>query len=352
VKPLVSIQYLRAAAALAVVVYHASQWGLGVIDIGRAGVDLFFVISGVIMWKVTGAREGSPAAFVWRRLTRVAPLYWLVTLILTGVALVWPDFLANVHPAVGHVLLSLAFIPHFDPKGLPFPLYAPGWSLNYEAFFYLLFAAVLFAPRRRQAAMVCGALFLVVAAGFILDDPIYQLGANPMLFQFAAGVAIANLSEMNGLPGRRGGWLLITAGVAGLAVPAALGVFSEFWRPFLWGAPAALIVAGAMAIEGDGGVPHVPVLVALGEASYALYLIHEPAEAVIGHTLGTTNPWLFYPVAVTAALGAGLACHRWIERPLTAWMRSFALRPRGDCADGRTMPDRSPPSPSRAGRVW
>jgi len=351
-KPLVSIQYLRAAAALAVVVYHASQWGVGVIDIGRAGVDLFFVISGVIMWKVTGVREGSPGAFVWRRLTRVAPFYWLVTLVLTGVALVWPDFLDNVHPAVGHVLLSLAFIPHFDPKGLPFPLYAPGWSLNYEAFFYLLFAAVLFAPRRRQAALVCAGLFLTVAAGFILNDPVYQLGANPMLFQFAAGVAIANLSEINGLPGRRGGWLLVAAGVAALAVPAALGVFSEFWRPFLWGAPAALIVAGAMAIEGDGGVPQIPALAALGEASYALYLTHEPAEAVIGHTLGTGNVWLFYPLAIAASVAAGLACHRCVEGPLTAWTRTLVFRPAGDYADGKTAPDRSPPSPSRAGRAW
>ena len=351
-KPLVSIQYLRAAAALAVVIYHASQWGGAVIDIGRAGVDLFFVISGVIMWKVTGANERSPGGFIWRRLTRVAPFYWLTTLILTGVALVWPDFLANLHPATGHVLLSLAFIPHFDPKGLPFPLYAPGWSLNYEAFFYLLFAGALFAPRRRQAAIVCGALFLVVAAGFILDDPYYQLGANPMLFQFAAGVAIANLSEMGGLPGRRGGWLLIAAGTAGLAVPAALGVFSEVWRPFLWGVPAALIVAGAMAIEGSGETPRIPALAGLGEASYALYLTHEPVEALVGHALGAANPWLFYSVAVAAAVAAGLTCHRWVERPLTAWMRSAgSLIPGRDYADGRTAPDRSPPSPSRAGRV-
>src|SRR5580698_6430940 len=64
VKPLVSIQYLRALAALAVAVYHASQWRPGhLIDLGRAGVDVFFVISGVIMWKVTGAAEHAPGVF-------------------------------------------------------------------------------------------------------------------------------------------------------------------------------------------------------------------------------------------------------------------------------------------------
>ncbi|HEY5290264.1 MAG TPA: acyltransferase [Caulobacteraceae bacterium] len=350
-KPLLSIQYLRAAAALGVVGYHAAQWRSGGFDVGRAGVDLFFVISGVIMWKVTGTNEGSPSAFVWRRFTRVAPFYWLVTLAMTGVALAWPMVLANIHPAVGHVFLSLAFIPHLDPKGLPFPLLAPGWSLNYEAIFYLVFAAALFAPRRRQAAFVCGGLFLIVAAGFILDDPIYILGANPMLFQFAAGVAIANLAEMGALPGRRGGWGLIALGIAALALPAMLGLFSEFWRPFIWGIPAALIVAGALAVEDDGGTPRLLALAALGDASYALYLIHEPAEALVGHVLGAAPAWLFYPTAIATSVAAALACHRWIERPLTAWARSV-FRPGRGSADGRTEPGRSPPSPSRAGKVW
>jgi exopolysaccharide production protein ExoZ len=348
VKPLLSIQYLRALAALAVAVYHASQWRPGhLIDAGRAGVDVFFVISGVIMWKVTGASEQAPGVFVWRRVTRVAPLYWLITLALTAVALFWPDFLDNVHPDAGHVLLSLAFIPHMDPKGLPFPLYGPGWSLNYEAFFYLLFAAVLTAPRARQALLVCGALAFTVVLGVLLGDPVYQLGANPMLLQFAAGVAIARFQERGALPGRKGGWLLIAFGLVGFAVSVLPGLFSELWRPFIWGAPAALLVAGALAVETDHGVARIPALLALGEASYAIYLTHEPVQAIVGHTLGASNPWLFYPLALTATLIAGLACHRWIERPLTAWARTL-IRP-ARAVGGRTGPDQSPPSPSPAG---
>jgi exopolysaccharide production protein ExoZ len=348
-KTLLSIQYLRAAAALAVVVYHASQWGGPVLDVGRAGVDVFFVISGVIMWTVTGRAERAPGRFLWRRFTRVAPFYWLVTLALTAVALVWPDFLDNVHPETGHVLLSLAFIPHMDPKGQPFPLYGPGWSLNYEAFFYLLFGAALLAPRRRQAVIVCGALAATVAGGILLTDPVYQLGANPMLLQFAAGVAIARLAEMRMLPGRRGGWALIVAGFVAFAVPAAFGIFSELWRPLLWGAPAALLVAGAVAVEADGGAPDWPFLALLGDASFALYLTHEPAQALVAHTLGWSQPWLFRPLAIVAAIAAGLACHKWIEKPLTAGLRRAPnLRPGRAPADGRTAPDQSPPSPSQA----
>lgn len=321
VKRLASIQYLRAIAVSGVMLFHAFQWRTSAFNVGRAGVDLFFVISGVIMWRITAQREGRPAAFLWARLTRVAPLYWLVTLTMAAVAVLWPAFLPNVHPGLSHLLLSLAFVPHLDPTGLPFPLLPPGWTLNYEAIFYLVFAAALFAPRRRQAWIVVAVLFLIVAAGLILDDPVYILGANPLLWEFAAGIAVAILVETDAAPHPRGGWTLIAAGFAGLAVPALLGQFSELGRPFIWGIPAGVIVFGALALERAEVSPDWPWLASLGDASYATYLVHLPAQALVAHTLGTTNEWLFVPTALAVSIAAGVACHRWLETPLIAWVR-------------------------------
>ncbi|HEY2482610.1 MAG TPA: acyltransferase [Caulobacteraceae bacterium] len=326
-KRLASIQYLRAIAVVGVALFHAFQWRGAGFNVGRAGVDLFFVISGVIMWRITAEREGRPAAFLWARLTRVAPLYWLVTLAMAAVAALWPAFLPNVHPGLSHLLLSLAFVPHLDPKGLPFPLLPPGWTLDYEAIFYLVFAAALLAPRRRQAWIVVAALFFIVAAGLILDDPVYILGANPLLWEFAAGIAAAILAEAGVVPARRGAWALIAVGFAGLAVPALLGLFSELARPFIWGLPAAAIVFGAVALERAVASPTWAPLARLGDASYAVYLVHLPVQAVVAHTLGTANSWLFVPAALAASIGAGLACHRWVETPLIAWARSAASRP-------------------------
>jgi exopolysaccharide production protein ExoZ len=302
-----------------VVAFHACQWRAGGFNVGRAGVDVFFVISGVIMWRITAGER--PGRFLWRRVTRVAPLYWLITLVMAAIAVAWPTFLANVHPALGHLLLSLAFIPHFDPTGRPFPLLPPGWTLSYEAIFYLVFTAALFAPRRRQAAIVCAALFAIVAAGIVLDDPAYILGANPILLEFAAGIAVALLSRARVLPGRWAAAGLILAGLAGLAVPAMLGAFSELGRPFIWGIPAAMIVGGALGAEDHGGVPRLRPLEMLGDASYALYLVHLPVQALVAHTLGVTHDAVFIPAALTASIAAGLACHVWIERPLIAWAR-------------------------------
>ena len=151
-RPWVSIQHLRAIAALSVALFHACQWSQIDFGIGAAGVDLFFVISGFVMWTVTAGREAAPLTFLRRRVIRVAPLYWIVTLALVAGALVFPQRFPEVEPRADHILLSLAFIQHMNPAGQPFPILAPGWTLNYEAVFYLVFASTLILPVRRRIA--------------------------------------------------------------------------------------------------------------------------------------------------------------------------------------------------------
>jgi len=320
-----SIQYLRAAAALAVVTYHALQWlPEGGFDVGRAGVDVFFVISGFIMWTIT-ARSGIGArAFLWRRFTRVAPAYWAITLVVAAACAAWPPFLPQVHPTVSHIALSLAFIQHRDPVGLPFPLLPPGWTLNYEALFYLVFAACLFLPETRRLWAVCLALAAMALAGTFVFQGVYELGANPMLLQFAAGVLIARAAQADALPGVAGGWAMIALGVGALAAMQAAGFLNELWRPLLWGVPALLIVMGAVAIEMRGPVFASASLKALGDASYAIYLAHVPASAVVAHVLGHDRALVLAPACVVASVAAGLAWRAFVEKPLIQGLRSLA----------------------------
>jgi len=321
-KTILSIQYLRAAAALAVVTYHILQWRSGGFEEGRAGVDVFFVISGVIMWRITADRPPRPWVFLWGRLTRVAPAYWIATLLLAAIALAWPAFLPKVKPHLGHLLLSLAFIPHFDPMGLPFPLLAPGWTLSYEAGFYLVFAAALALGPGYRAIVVTGALLAIVVAGFVLPDPAYILGANPMLLEFAAGVWLGKLSATRGdALTKPWGILLLTGGLAALAVMDLAGWHSELWRPLLWGVPATMIVGGALTLEARGAVAPSKPLLALGAASYSIYLFHPMAVAAVAHALGERRGWLFIPLALAAAVAAGLAARLAVEKPATALCR-------------------------------
>jgi exopolysaccharide production protein ExoZ len=321
---LLTIQYLRGAAALAVTLYHALQWADGGFDVGRAGVDVFFVISGLIMWRVTTGRRTSPAAFLARRATRVAPHHWLFARHVGAIALVWRGFLPEVVPDWRHLGLSLAFVPHFDPIGRPFPLLPPGWTLNYEAAFYVLFAAALLLPGQFRAIGVTLGLGVLVAAGFLLQDPVYTLGGNPMLLQFAAGVWLGVATDSRALPGRPWGMALLLLGLGIFAALQISGFVNELWRPLIWGGPATLLVMGALSVEADGGAPMLPGALALGDASYALYLVHLPATALIAHTLGWRNTSLFVTASLAFSVASALACHAWVEKPLIALIRRTA----------------------------
>jgi exopolysaccharide production protein ExoZ len=241
-----------------------------------------------------------------------------------------------------HIGMSFAFIQHHDPRGLPFPVLPPGWSLDFEAAFYALFTLVLFAPVEVRFRLIVGALFAVMLFGFI-DTPAYELGANPMMLQFVAGAWLARRAELGRRIGARTGLLLAACGAALLAAMWLADFRSDLFRPLLWGAPAAMIVAGALALEPWIAAHASAALLALGNASYAIYLCHFVTVDLTARAIGVQRPWLFVPLAAAISIGAGLGFHRLVERPLIAGARRlpalFArlrLAPRGEAAPQQT----------------
>ena len=327
---LLSIQYLRALAALSVVAFHACQWARIDFDIGSAGVDVFFVISGFIMWRTTEKGGVSPAEFLRRRAIRIVPLYWTVTLGLAAAALAFPARFPDVEPTAWHVFASLAFIQHLNPQGLPFPLLAPGWTLNYEAVFYLLFAAGLLVPLAQRAMVLTLALAGATLVGF-LYPPVYIMLFNPLLLEFAAGMWLARFMGEGLSPGRHLGWGMLVAGLAGFAAMHVAGVEWDLWRPLFWGLPAFLIVAGLTAVEADGGLPEIKLFRALGDASYSIYLCHPLTVGALAVTFGTWNAWVFVPGAMVVGAALGWLAWRVFERPATAALRG-GLRGRESAA--------------------
>jgi exopolysaccharide production protein ExoZ len=325
-----SIQYLRALAAFSVAAFHAFQWARIDFDIGAAGVDIFFVISGFIMWRTTEGTRITAWEFLRRRAIRIAPLYWVVTLGLAGVALIWPARFPDIDPQGGHVLASLAFVQHRNPEGQPFPVLTPGWTLNYEAAFYLLFALALTLPRANRLLAVTFALVAVSAFGFF-HPPAYEMLANPLLLEFLAGVLLARAMSIGFAPGRNIGWTMMALALGWYCVMAAIRVEWDLWRPIFWGAPALLLVMGLTAVEADGGLPDLPPIRGLGDCSYSLYLLHPLIIGALAVQMGTWRPWLFIPLALALAWAGGWLSWRFFERPVTAWLR-------GSLLDARSAP--------------
>lgn len=317
-----SLQSLRAVAALMVLGFHLSQWTGLDFRIGQAGVDLFFVISGAVMWRASSGRSGGGARFLAARAARILPPYWVATLALLVLEMLSPNTLDHLQPETGHLALSLLLIPHLDPEGLPFPFLSQGWTLSYEALFYTLVAASLWLAPARRLTFLTAVLIALALAG-LAWPPLYSLIANPLLLEFLAGVWLARLLEARALPGRTAGWGMIGFGLAAFAALAMLGYYNDLLRPWLWGPPAVTIIGGALALEQAGAAPRLPALERLGDASYSLYLWHTIAAALVSLVISEQH-WAFLPVAAVAALAIAFASRAVIEGPALRLSRDLA----------------------------
>jgi exopolysaccharide production protein ExoZ len=316
-----SIQYLRGLAAFGVLVFHAAERAGRPFGTGAAGVDVFFVISGFIMWVVTSGRPVAPGEFLQRRVERIVPLYWGLTLLIAAAAIAVPSLFPAMQPSAAHVLKSLVFVPHADPTGLIAPLVVPGWTLNYEMFFYVLFAGALFAPVRLRPWILTLVLVGLVAARPLGDpaNPVWSTYTNNLLLEFAAGVWLGRAWRDRRLPGRRAGWAMTGLGVAGFVAVGLSGIDVERARALIWGVPAFLLVAGAVSLEQAGPIPAWPPLRALGDASYSVYLVHGLAISAAFRLLqmaGVTSLPVLFAAALVAGVAAGLLAYQLAEKPL------------------------------------
>ena len=327
-----TIQYLRAVAALAVVFFHAmDRLGLGRYgSIGAAGVDVFFVISGFVMWSIASAKESSPKEFMRNRVTRIVPVYWLYTLAIVAAATIHPAIFPRLQLSLEHIVSSLLFIPHYPPEGGEIrPIIAVGWSLEYEMFFYTVFAGFLFLSASWRFAGLLATLAIAVALGLFYSgqDPLLLTYGDPILLEFGAGVVIARLIQLGRIPGRKSGLLLAAAGILGFAA-SALFETSPSYQVIFWGIPAFALVAGLVIFEHRGGVGSYKLLERLGDASYSIYLVHTILIAllasVIGSRLSHSFPAAFVAISLVAAALAGLCSYYLIERPLNRAFRRSA----------------------------
>lgn len=342
-----SLTGLRFWAALLVVLYHLSRQ-VGTVPVlseavwyGRSGVTFFFVLSGLVLaWTYDGAHVPSKV-FLWRRFARIWPLLAVSTALSVAVWAVM-DRAVSLKAVAATLLLVHAWFPEpvMFTGGNP-----AAWSLTDEAFFYLVFPALLALLAGRRAgtwawtalAVTCAALVLWPAlSGLQPTTRSWALDYLPLTrsLQFVLGV-VAGLALKRGwrppvsLPVAVG---LVVAWHLALipwhhAVPDALW-YSPYTASQWLSAPifAALICAAARDdLDGRRTGLGGPWMIRLGHWSFAWYLIHEIVIRAAVFHWGKPAPGgatlVFWAGVLLASLAAAGAAYQWVERPAERWLR-------------------------------
>jgi exopolysaccharide production protein ExoZ len=322
------LQMLRGVAATLVVLFHLQAasvyeghepgllgWFLG----GEVGVDVFFVLSGFVIFYTARGREAlGPGWFLRQRFWRIVPPYWAV-LALTLAALAahavlrgdWVDW-----PGPWEIVVSVLLLP------LPDQVLAVAWTLTVEGLFYLLFAATYF--RFGVWGAIAGvALWSAVTFGLkhlqLPFHPAFGVLLYSGVVEFLYGGLIA-LAISTGW--RAGAIPAVVVGTLGLAAVVS-GLVSINWgRAWVAGLPAAALVYGLSA--GGWRMPRWTLV--WGEASYLLYLLHLLVFSVAGTLLRMAGIAPYGSVGMMLGLGAlsvavSVGATVWVERPYRRWTK-------------------------------
>jgi exopolysaccharide production protein ExoZ len=284
-----NIQALRGIAALLVVYFHLQPvvhdaygereiWNFGV-----AGVDIFFVISGFVMFYANRAQPTSIKMFLTARVLRIMPLYWFATLLIVGL------FAIGLRPNGVHYLdaeivaKSLFLIKSTFPDGRYDLVLNLGWTLIFEMFFYVVFAGLLIIESDKAALGLMAGLFLLTSSlGLVFRGlpwfDSFVFSTLPIEFLYGAFLGFAYRTYGEKWPCTAIGLALALTAIAALIAIELGGVPGDVlysrWRFLLLGVPSLMIVASALIFETAGVACRWRLPLLIGAASYALYLFH------------------------------------------------------------------------------
>ncbi len=365
------------------------------------GMPLFFVLSGFIIHTVYGplfARASvadSAANFLWARLTRLFPLLWFLLFATLAISYHRIVTLLFENPERWKILLYYLsgtftwFYIIIDNHPLIRYPFGVSWSISTELFFYIIYifisrriSSVVSAVRLRYfiyayCLLAFGLSFFVMGARNVWLPTVYHAVAGPFgvddpkhadvffrwltyespyarCFEFLLGCLVAQLCRLEGAnerPGRAG--LVLTAvalgsilaiygiilgGPCNFVVQNFCGTLSAMHRNFLFAPSIALLLYCLYRYR----TPLVTLLewrpiVALGEASYSIYLIHVSILQIFLQSFLVPqplfwSPWLDFAYSlvfgVALVLVFAVGSYRVIEVPARAWLRSAVSTPR------------------------
>lgn len=312
-----SLQILRLFAASLVVFEHAVGEFSSIRPFGYIGVDIFFVISGYVI----GMSEvRSPKRFLIKRLIRIIPLYWLVSVFFL-IAVLFVDG-ATSHSKVDwyYWFSSLFFFPVSNSQIEFYPFFKIGWSLNFEMLFYITFAVAMFVDRIRAVQISLFIIIVISTACYTAVDGDFNK-SYLYLMEFCCGLLISKA------------WLrhrLMFDRTSNFTVfPPAFFLFLIFLTTFeyvlmLNGFLAAFLrwvvssgwVLFALTISEKIPRRYIGVSNLAGVLSFPLYLLHPFVIGVVGFLLEDNSLFFGYLIVFSLSLFLSFVVDKYFDHPM------------------------------------
>ncbi|MFW0766680.1 acyltransferase family protein [Trabulsiella odontotermitis] len=349
-KKLDSIQILRGIAALSVVMFHFrfllvpeganrtipdALFGWGAI-----GVDLFFVISGFIMYYITSDKESgfkTTCDFIINRAIRIMPLYYIVLMFAFATGGAMSTF--HYQEKIDNLISAMTFTPYLRDYA---PLYIlesgmlnVRWTLNYELYFYSALALCLLFRHRMillfiwfiAPAVISFAVLSEVTVstkGYDYDSVMMMFVTNPIILEFGMGIASGWAYKKINQTYRLKSIFLPVA----MLLMVGMGIYLKKFTAYnLVSGIAFSVLVLVFALHNQTITRLFPkFMITLGNISFSLYLIHNPLMGFIHRKIDKA-----YPYAINNAFGfiamifivliVAYVSHRYIEMSLSGKLR-------------------------------
>ncbi|MBD2193879.1 MULTISPECIES: acyltransferase family protein [Calothrix] len=336
-KKLNSLQILRGIAALLVILIH----GTGVVEtafnenyldqyfyMGNCGVDIFFVLSGFIIFYSNYNLIGDPSkfvSFIRKRIIRIYPIYWIVTLSILPAYAIIPSFGQGDELNFNVILTSLFLIPNYRS-----PILVSGWTLIHEMLFYLIFGLIIvLKPKLSKSIIIIWSTIILVlfiynfyAIEINIQNPVIRLVTHPQNIEFllgclAAKIVINTLNNVKKISTRT--IVLIKLNVLFCALIIIMSGFARYYNikifnlltgvhVLIYGITSMILILCLAFLDvlnknvyskdinydkvrKNTGVSLInryvlfSGLILLGEASYSIYLTHGPAISALSKAM-------------------------------------------------------------------
>ena len=297
-------------------------------SLGFAGVDLFFVISGFIIHFTSKNYLNNPSKFkeyLKKRFVRVYPIYWVITTVLFFSSWLITIILHKNIFSIGYPHTLGAYIQTYTLFPLHFAINPVTWTLSYELFFYLGFSLLIISER----LWVIPALILVLSLfHLIVDIPdgdlnYFNFFFSGYNFEFLLGFLIFQFYKSVKLPNLLSVLLLVLS--LGLIIYFGYTVsdIDSLKRVLVFGLPSSMILIALLNLEQNEVISFPKFCLTLGDASYALYLIHFPMmllmnkiPLIMGFTITASQEVLYSCFIIITIVITSIYVHKWIEKPL------------------------------------